>query len=209
MGIDMLDITFRLEKTFGRKRFRPLPSTEGSLWTVGDLFEQVWHALQGKEPAWEPNERYWEVVLQGHALRREAKAALATFHQGWRIFMPRDLNRLIPASERQEVWNRLEAIFGVTMPALERQNNQVDVVFPLQRQTCSKLIDLFERKWWLEVRPEFNQWRPSLDPSPANADQWTRETAWQAFAEILRDVLQVDLEDVTVESTLFGDLGLA
>lgn len=208
MGIDMLDIGYRVEKKFSLKRFRPLPSTAASHWTAGDLFEQVWHALQGEEPDWELNEKWWGVWRQGHELRQAAKGMLATFHQGWQIFMPNDLNRLISSSQRLDVWNRLETIYGLTLPPLEPPS-QGEIMFPPQCQTPSALIDLFERTWAEGRLPQYDQWRPSQYPPPTNAGQWTRVTAWQAFAEILSHCLGVTLEEITPESTLVGDLGLS
>ena len=207
MGIDMLDIGYRVEKKFSLKRFRPLPSTAASLWTAGDLFEQVWHALQGEEPDWELNKQWWDVLREGHELRQAAKEMLAAFHQGWQIFMPNDLTKLIPSSQRQEVWNRLERIYGVTMQPLEPQG-QHEVMFPPQCQITAELIDDFERKWAEGRLPKYDQWRPSQYPPPANASHWTRVTAWEAFAGILSFCLGVTLEEITPESTLVGDLGM-
>ena len=208
MGIDMLDIGFRVEKKFGLKKFRPLPPVSPPLWTAGDLFEQMWRGLQGEEPAWEFS-LIWEPAKQAWELRRKADDYLRSFHQGWRMFMPHQMDRLIPMAGRAEVWKYLSALFEVDVTPLDLASTGDEVPFPPHCQTTRQLLDHFERAWWDGRVPRQDQWRPSAHPPPADAQKWTRETAWLAFAEMLCACLGLDDDKVTLEATLIGDLGMS
>lgn len=208
MGIDMLDIGFRVEKKFGLKKFRPLPPVSPPLWTAGGLFEQMWRGLQGEEPAWEFS-LIWEPAKQAWELRRKADDYLRSFHQGWRMFMPHQMDRLIPMAGRAEVWKYLSALFEVDVTPLDLASTGDEVPFPPHCQTTRQLLDHFERAWWDGRVPRQDQWRPSAHPPPADAQKWTRETAWLAFAEMLCACLGLDDDKVTLEATLIGDLGMS
>ena len=208
MGIDMLDIGFRVEKKFGLKKFRPLPPVSPPPWTAGGLFEQMWRGLQGEEPAWEFS-LIWEPAKQAWELRRKADDYLRSFHQGWRMFMPHQMDRLIPMAGRAEVWKYLSALFEVDVTPLDLASTGDEVPFPPHCQTTRQLLDHFERAWWDGRVPRQDQWRPSAHPPPADAQKWTRETAWLAFAEMLCACLGLDDDKVTLEATLIGDLGMS
>ena len=207
MGIDMLDIGFRVEKNFGLKKFRPLPPVGPPLWTAGDLFELIWRGLQGEESAWEWAP-VWELMPHAWELRRQSSSYLRGFHPGWTIFMPDQLDRLIPVADRPGVWNRLLTLWEVNVPRHVPPASDGGFEFPIGCQTTHRLIDLFERAWWESRFQRQDQWRPSTHPPPPDAHKWTREAAWLTFVEILCESLRVDVDEVTPNATLVGDLGM-
>lgn len=187
---------------------------------MGDLFEQVWHGLQGEEPAWD----YmtwpfgWPTGCHEHAATKRSSSFdyLATFHGGWRIFSPSQLDHLIPQGQEAQVWSQLVAIWEIDpLQATETNQFTVDSMgmlhqrgIPPNAQATTDLVDLFERAFWLKSCEHLNVWRPSTNPLSRDASKWTQESAWKEFVVILCDSLDVTPENVQPEKRLIKDLGM-
>lgn len=217
MGIDLLDVCFRIEKRFGMK-IRYQLAVPLQMWTAGDLFEYVWHGLQGEEPAWGAWDAKQEILIPSWKRREQTTAYLSSFQTGWGglfTIVPSRLDRMIPEDRRLEVWNRVAEIWGVDPPPLLGSSplgsSSIDSEirsFPPRCMTTNDLMDVFERAWWIGLFKYQDQWRPSTTPPPKEAAKWTRESAWEVMVETISYSFGVKPEEVTPEARLIADLGM-
>jgi acyl carrier protein len=199
MGIDALDLSFRLEKTFGIK----ISYEEGFVaftGTAATLRRYLIAKLSGKchrVPAFEP--LYFEVTRAVNRLPKSSKSG---------VFAKLRENSHFPDSDELETtWKLLENELGVGLPSVEE---------PIARQ----LFQVFSRSnakmaltlWITENHPErVRQWIPvSCERRGKAADRtWTEEEVWEAMCDCLVDVLGVNREEITPDARLIEDLGMA
>ncbi|MBI3467956.1 MAG: hypothetical protein HY000_33535 [Planctomycetes bacterium] len=196
MGIDYLDIRFRLQKCFG------INTCNDENWflfhTAGMLHDFVWQKLQGKQPA----------CPDTHALGRKVQQAIKGLkgfgrHRSW---LPAwSLEKLIPADNRREHWQQLSQALECPLPPLIEEP---EVATPRVPAECRTLTDLVF--WILKHHPESAPLlrEERIEPPPPGAESWTEEEVWQAVRSILCDVLAVKPEEVTREAHLVNDLGM-
>lgn len=195
MGIDLLDIHFRLEARFGIKL------KEGEFLAfyerVNTVEELVWGKLQGIQPALlvEPRvygQRVTEAILGLPACRKD--------RWGWG-----SLEQMIPEEGRSENWERLRVSLGMPLPDLEASPSGSAPTFPAELRTMSGIV-----RWcYLNHRERLPLSRErSVEKPPAGAERFRREDIRKIVQEVLCESLGVEPSRVTPDARLIEDLGM-
>ena len=163
MGIDGLDLTFRLEKTFGFQINRK----DGEMWfvfqTPGTIHDFVWQRLQGIHPA-RPIDPW---LLSEHI----ASTAIRLPGAATQIWI-RTFANIFPVENRLENWKRLGEILNCPLPRLIVTSAETGPQFPKGCRWPSQLVS-----WLLKNHPDMlpKQREEFHDEPPVGADKWTRE----------------------------------
>lgn len=231
MGVDFLDFAWRIEKRL-QIPVRPKDLFLGDHTTVGEIFELLWQRLQGLE-----FEEDLELVRLYHQLHTRLVPTFAQGMWNWMQGGCRGSGRLddiIPADRRVDFWDALGRDFSYSLPPLTACTDDVYPHFPEelspQRQLMQLLrTHLFQRLKWVPMTtridsqpPPGNQtlggpkdfwlwghWRRDLKSDPPRQAPWTREELLEVVRRELADTLEVDLDEVTLDAELVGDLGMA
>lgn len=195
MGIDYLDITFRLEKEFG---IRILEGEQIFLFDrVQTVEELIWDKLQGiqRELPIEPRLYTQQITLAILGLPGCRKD-----RWGWG-----SLERMIPEEGRAENWERLGVTLGVPLPELEVSASDSASAFPSELRTVGGLVH-----WvYLHHRDRIPLFRErSVGEPPAGAERFRREDVRKIVQEVLCEALGVEPSRVTPEARLVEDLGM-
>jgi acyl carrier protein len=199
MGVDALDLKFRLEKKFGIK----IGYEEGFVaftGTAATLHRYLMANLSGechRVPAFEP--LYFEVTQAINRLPKSSKSG---------IFAKLKTNSHFPDfDELETAWKLLEDELGVSLPSVkEPVAKQIFRVFSRSNVRTSLTL------WIAENHPErVKQWVPvSCERRGEAADRtWTEQEVWEAMCKCLVDVLGVKQEEITPDARLIEDLGMA
>jgi hypothetical protein len=194
MGLDALDLCFRLEKKFGIK----IPLEEG-LAAFFDTPTTLHHYLVAKVkgecreiPAVEPVAR---TVLK--AVNRVAG--------WWRLKTSTNLNKQFSQSYRLTAWAALEKELDVSLPPLEQSPGEK---FPRIPAQCDSILNL--TYWIIEHYPDRVKWLPvSCVRIGKMADRtWTDGEVWEAMCDCMVDALGVKRTDITPNARMIEDLGI-
>ncbi len=194
MGIDALDLSFRLEKRLGITTSQP-EAIATFFDTVGTLHRYLVAKLNGEcrsVPKMEP-------------LFIELVKAVNQITGRWRLTSSLDLNRRFPPATRAAHWQALEEALGVTLPKLEDSG---DGVAPRIPQRYSSTIAL--TYWIAEQYPERVEMIPVSCKRRGKiaSRNWTDQEVWEILQECICDALGVKPEEVTPEARLVEDLGM-
>lgn len=142
MGIDALDLTFRLEKQLDIKISRP----EGIAVlfdTAGTIHRYLVSKLQGE----------YRQVPRIEPVFKEVADAVNRITGWWRLTSSLDLNRRFSPATRAANWQALEDALGMSLPKLEQP---ADDEFPKIPRQCDSVISL--TYWIVEHHPERVEW---------------------------------------------------
>lgn len=196
MGLDGLDLKFRLERAFhisiDRLEMMPLFNSPGK------THEFIWHRLQGNHPACrsEPTPLFDEV----HAAIRD----LSSFRRRLFLFSKPTFERMILPQARVQSWEMLSNRLNVTLPPLDERDPLVPL-FPKECNTERALCHWMWRNCEDRLSIQREEFR---EAPPEGADQWTRESSWKKVQEIIADCLDVSLDKVTPDASMSEDLGM-
>ena len=190
MGIDFLDIAFRLEKEFGIRIER------GELsycLTVSQMHWLIKEKLAGRNPPIPDVDAVFQRI--GNELKKLPSYPKKLF----KLFPGGDLENLLAVQDRESNWKEFGEALGVQLPPLESSGK-----LPKNVSTLSQLFS-----WLLEYHPETMIWaKPaSTCPRPPDADKWTDELVWEKLKETLSDALGVDEAEIVPGARLIEDLG--
>ena len=194
MGIDALDIAFRLERRFGIEICKA--EAQAVLFdTAGTIHRYLVAKLQDdyrQTPRIEP-------------LFLEVSQAVNQITGRWRLTTSLDLNRRFPPATRAENWRALEEALGVSLPELEELANEDLPRIPRQ---CDSVISL--SYWIAEQHPERVEW---IDVSCERTGEmathlWSEVEVWHVLRECISDSLGVNPEEVTPDARMVEDLGM-
>jgi acyl carrier protein len=198
MGIDALDLSFRLEKTFGIKIGRDEAHFVFSD-TLRTIHRHLTAKLRGRcqrVPAFVP--LYIEIAQAVNRVPRSSKSGFLARVKG---------NSHFPdPEERTAAWKSLEKELGVQLPS----------VGDLIGERLFKIFAFSDARiplthWIAENHPErVKEWIPvSCERSGNSADQnWTEHEIWEALCDCIAEVLRVKREDITPDARLVEDLGM-
>jgi acyl carrier protein len=194
MGIDALDLVFRLEKRLGITISR-----HEAIATLFDTVGTIQHFLVAKLNG------ECRSVPSTESLFKEVVKAVNQITGRWRLTSSLDLNTRFPPATRAANWQALEEALGITLPKLE---NSADGVAPTIPQRYSSIIAL--TYWIAEQYPE------RVEQIPVNCERtgkmacrtWTDEEVWDILRECICDALGVKPEEVTPDARLVEDLGM-
>lgn len=192
MGLDPLEIAFRLEKRFGI-RIRPNPAVE--FLTAGTLCDAVWQVLQGIQPGtadWAELSKQLDAALPPAPDRRWWSRS-ATFEE---LFENGDL---------ENNWRRFQRSLRLSLPPVTCCEKSGKLRLPRGFRTHASVMF-----WISQNHPDRVTWitEPTAIDRPPGAETVTREECWLAVREILADVLALDPEQIVPESLLYEDLGM-
>jgi acyl carrier protein len=193
MGLDALDLVFRLEKRLGIK----IPADEffAVFITPRKLHDYLMAKLNGNLggiPSLAP--LYKEVNT---AVNRTVS---------WLWGNPtRDLNKRFSASHRQACWNSLENELRISLPKLVQSPQELELRIPRE---CDSVLSL--TNWIADNYPDRVEWMPvDCKRSGKMADRtWTENEVWEILRECIVDALGVKPEEVTPDARLAEDLGM-
>jgi acyl carrier protein len=196
MGLDPLDLIFRLEKRFDIE-IRRAEGLAVLFDTAGTLHRHLVAKLRGechKVPEIEP--LFTEVC---GAVNRITK------RWGLTLSLSTDLNRRFAPANRAAKWRALEEELGISLPQLE---HRTDEAFPSIPRHCSSIMGL--TYWIAEHHPELVAWVPVSCEGTGKMDthQWSEDEVWAAMCECICDALGVDPEEVTYGARMVEDLGM-
>jgi acyl carrier protein len=194
MGIDALDLVFRLEKRLGITISRH-EAVATVFDTVGTFHRHLVAKLNGE----------CRCVPKMEPLFTELVKAVNQISGRWRLTSSLDLNKRFPPATRAANWQALEEALGITLPQLEDSANDVAPRIP---QRYSSVIAL--TYWIAEQYPE------RVERIPVNCERtgkmasraWTDEEVWDILQECICDALGVKPEEVTPDARLVEDLGM-
>jgi len=194
MGIDALDLTFRLEKRLGIK----ISWAEGIAVlfdTAGTIHRYLVSKLRGG----------YRQVPRIEPLFKEVADAVNRITGWWRLTSSLDLNRRFPPATRAANWQALEGALGISLPQLEQP---ADDEFPKIPRQCDSVISL--TYWIVEHHPERVEWFPvSCERTGKMAThQFREDEVWAILCECICDALGVKPEEITPESRMIEDLGM-
>lgn len=195
MGMDLLDLTFRLEKRFGID----LESVELFYFIdrVSRVEDLVWDHLQGIRPALPVEPR-----LFAERIVREILSLPGTRKDRWGFG---SLDRMIPEEGRAENWKRLGEVLGLPLPELRSSTTGTALIFPKELQTVGSLV------YWTyknhKDRLPLSRERIIGTP-PKGAERFNREDVTRIVREAICDCLGVKASRVTSEARLIEDLGM-
>jgi acyl carrier protein len=199
MGLDALDLCFRLEKKFGIT-IRRDEAIAVFFTTPGTIHRHLMAKLNGecqKVPAIEP--LYLEV----------AKAA----NRSSRPQRPRWLSRLIKKSsdaptleECEATWKSLEKELGVSLPCLEHPIGKR--FFEIYPRYDAMLTLTY---WIAENHPErVKEWIPVSCKRSGKAAirTWTEDEVWDGMCDCIVAALGVKRDEITADARMLEDLGI-
>jgi len=195
MGIDALDLAFRLEKRFGIKISQP--EAVGVLFdTPGAIHRYLVAKLRGE---YRQTPRIEPLVM-------ELSGAVSRVAGRWRRLIPsHNLNMKFPPATRAAQWLALGEALGISLPKLE---HPADQGFPrIPRQFESEISLAY---WIAENHPECAQWIPvSCERTGKMAThEWSEEEVWDILRGCISDVLGVNPGEVTHDARMIEDLGM-
>jgi acyl carrier protein len=195
MGIDALDLVFRLEKRFGINIGRD-EAMASWLQTAGDIHRYLIAKLRN-EAGTVPN------IFR---LITEVSLSVNNVTGRWRRLIPStNLNTKFPPATRPAQWQALEAALQVALPQLERTPDQTSPRVPPPVET-----ELGLAYWIAEHYPERVEQLPidcRRTGEMAN-HAWTDDEIWDVLRECICDVLGVKPEEVTPDARMSEDLGM-
>jgi len=195
MGMDLLDLTFRLEKRFGID----LESVELFYFIdrVSRVEDLVWDHLQGIRPALPVEPR-----LFAERIIREILSLPGTRKDRWG---PGRLDRMIPGDGRAENWKRLGELLELPLPELRSPTTGTGLNFPKELETVGGLVN-----WtYKNHRDRLPLSRDRIiGTAPKGAEQFDREAVRRIVREIICDCLGVAPSQVTPDARLIEDLGM-
>jgi acyl carrier protein len=194
MGIDALDLTFRLEKQLDIK----ISQAEGFAVlfdTAGTIHRYLVSKLRGE----------YRQVPRIEPVFKEVADAVNRITGRWRLTSSLDLNRRFPPATRAENWQALEGALGFPLPQLEQPAD--DKVPKIPRQ-CDSVISL--TYWIVEHHPERVEWFPvsSERTGKTATHQFSEDEVWAILCECIGDALGVKPEEITPDSRMVEDLGM-
>ncbi len=196
MGIDVIDLQFRMEKRFGIR----IDQDEYIYFqTPGQITCLITEKLKGCSPAIPDYSATWQPIWK-------AIKSLPGYRRRWFWFPTVNLSNYIGTELRTESWEALNTALGVTLPPLEQPVGSGPPVIP---DNISSFLSLMS--WLVDHHPERVVWKreASRNQPPLNADQWTDEAIWQAVKSAISDGLGVDEADVIPNARMVEDLGMA
>ena len=179
MGIDLIDLAFRLEKRFGIQIERDQCAY---FLTPGQIAWLVSEKLHGRNPAVPDYFAMWDRV-------QAALKTMPNYRRRWFHDYYSDLNRIVPSENRPQNWTALGEALGVPLPPLDHSS----VLDPPAIPKCvSSLLSL--SSWIMEHYPDRFIWKKSATECapPVDADKWTNESIWEAIKKTISDALGVD-----------------
>jgi len=194
MGLESLDLIFRLEKRFGID----IPNDEGlavMFATAGNIHRYLVAKLNGQ---------YQEVpYLQ--PLWKEMSGAIARVRGRWKLTSIYDLNKCFTHQNRADNWKALGKELNVSLPDLEIRP---DDPFPCIPRQCDSLTSL--SYWIADNYPQRVEWLAvSCEPTGKTAVQlWSDDEVWEILRECICDALGVKPENVTHDTRMVEDLGM-
>lgn len=194
MGIDLLEIRFRLESRFGFK----LAGGECFAFhnTAGTLLDLVWQKVNGLEPG----------IPDIHEIYERVHAAASETRTRWRLSRPRNarLTEMFDKGDLDLHWRRFQQALDLPLPPLIRSGEWNELTVPPECSTVSRLV-----QWIIDNHPHCVRWlRPPGGITTRSAAGPSHEECWSAIREILADTLALDPEQVTLDAHLVDDLGL-
>ena len=194
MGLDALDLVFRLEKRFGIKIDRN-EAFAVVFDTAGTIHRYLVAKLQGeyqKAPRMEP-------------LFQEVVKAVNQITGRWKLTSSFNLNKRFSPPNRKANWESLEKALGISLPKLEQPANEE---FPRISRQYESLVSL--TYWIIENYPNRAEWFPVSCERTGKmaARQWNEDEIWSILCECIRDALGVKIDEVTRESRMIEDLGM-
>lgn len=195
MGIDALDLVFRLEKRFGFTIGRD--EAQASCFnTVRDIHRYLIAKLRNEA----------RTVPNLFGLITDVSLAVSNVTGRWRRLIPStNLNTKFPPATRAAQWQALEAALQVALPQLEHPPDQAFPRVPRLVET-----DLALAYWIAEHYPERVEQLPidcRRTGEMAN-HAWTDEEIWDVLRECICDTLGVKPAEVTPDARLVDDLGM-
>lgn len=192
MGIDLLDVVFRIERRFGIEIER---GQGGYFLTPAQITWLVTEKLHGRNPA------VPDLVAMLKRIESTVEA-MPGYPRPW--FRKNDLNQLIPFSDRERNWTALGVALGVPLPPLESSAGFDPRTIPKSVASSTSLIS-----WIMQNHPEQMIWtRPAtVCEPPPDAERWTNETIWDEVKAAIVDALGVDEDEVTPTARMVEDLG--
>jgi len=194
MGIDGLDLKYRLENRLGI-RFE-----QAELFIAFHTVDTLYRCLVAKVRGGQQH------VPDIETLWLEVSRDVSRLAGWWRLTTSDDLNKRFRPATRAENWRALELALGVALPALEPTPDQSTVQIP---QACADLMGL--TFWIAEHHPERARWLPLNCQRTGKMAQraWTDAEIWEIMTECLCAVLGIKPEAVTADARLVEDLGMS
>jgi acyl carrier protein len=194
MGIDALDLTFRLEKRLGIE----ISQAEGVAVifdTAGTIHRFLVAKLRGD----------YRQVPRIEPLFVEVADAVNRITRWWRLTSSLDLNRRFSPATRVANWKTLEDALGLSLPELEQA---ADDEFPKVPRKCDSIMSL--SYWIIEHHPERVEWLPVSCKRKGKmaTHQFSDDEVWAILCECICDALGAKPEEVMPESRLVEDLGM-
>lgn len=193
MGVDVLDLVFRLEKKFGLK----IPAEECV------VFFETPRKIHGYLMA-KINGELLEIPCLD-LLLMEVHIAVNRVGGWWRLRTARDMNKFFKASHRQACWSSLEKELRITLPPLVQSPQETEPRIPPE---CSSIWSLAH--WIADNYPDRVEWMPAnCERSGKMAGcTWSEDEVWEILQGCIVDALGVDVEEVTPDARLVEDLGM-
>jgi hypothetical protein len=194
MGLDALDLVFRLEKRLGVK----ISQAEGMAVlfnTAGTIHRYLVAKVQSE----------YRQAPHVEPLLTEVSGAVGRIIGRWKPRFSPNLNRCFPPATRAASWQALQKELGISLPELEQPPDQG---FPEVPRHCESLISL--TYWIAEHHPERTEWS-SVDCGQTGkmaARQWTEDEVWVILCECICGALGIRPEEVTYDARMVEDLGI-
>ena len=168
MGLDALDLCFRLEKRLGII----IPQAEGQPFasTVGNLHQYLMDKLNGVD---RDMPVLWPVA-------KEVWDALRKLSPRWRCKNWEDLNENFNPAKRLEIWQALEKDLKINLPELECSPHEP---YPRIPRTCDSAISIMN--WIVAHDPERVAWvKVNCERSGKMAARnWSEDEVWEILRE--------------------------
>ena len=194
MGLDGLDLRFRLERRLGIK----IAYTEAlaAFQTVRTLHRYLVAKVHGE----------LREIPNIEALFQEVSGAVNRITGWWRLTSSLDLNRRFAPAARAAHWHALEEALGVPLPDLEQRRDEEFPSIPVQ---CDNIVSL--ARWIAQNHPERAERLPvSCERTGKMAThQWTDDEVWEILYQSLSDVLGIKPDEITPDARLVEDLGMS
>ncbi len=193
MGIDLMDLAFRLEKQFAIRIDR---DECAYFLTPGQINWLVSEKLRGRNPPVPDYFGMWDRI-------QAALKTMPNYRRGW--FEYSNLNRIVPSENRSENWAALGKTLGVPLPPLDDSSGFDPPMIP---KSVSSLMSLLS--WIMEHHPDRFLWKkPATEcVPPADAENWTSESIWEVVRTTISNALGVDEKEVTPTARMIEDLGM-
>jgi acyl carrier protein len=194
MGLDMIDIMFRLEKAFDIQ----IPADEISAFAcpLGEFHQYLLNKVRGIEQRLPVLGPLYNVVFK--AIKKQS--SLFPCVNNWN-----DLNKNFAPEKRAGVWQALESDLNISLPPLEHSPNEPHPNIP---RSCNSVLSLARwiaahesaRVEWIEV---------GCERSGKMAEyNWSDDEVWDILRQCLIDALGVDGKQVTPQARFVEDLGM-